>query len=62
MDKTTKSRRLKVGGYDVAWTTRDGVRILEPVTRPTHFTRDEIRASVRKVLAEQRKQAVANES
>ena len=62
MSKTAKSKKLKVGGYDVVGTMRDGVRILEPVTRPTHFTRDEIRETVEKVLAERREQMLATES
>jgi hypothetical protein len=41
------SRKHKVIGV-----TRDGVEILQPTARPTHFTSDEIRETIRKVLAE----------
>lgn len=36
-------------GYKIAGTTGDGVRILEPKTKPTHFTSSEIRATIAKL-------------
>jgi len=56
MSKLAKTKGQKVGGYDVVGTMSDGVRILRPVTKPTHFTRAEIRQTVQKVLAERRRQ------
>ena len=56
MSKITNAKPQKVGGYDVIGTTSDGVRILKPVTRPTHFTSSQMRETVEKVLAERRRQ------
>lgn len=45
-------KRRSVRDPRVIATTRDGVRILKPVTEPVHFTTAEIRATIRKVLKE----------
>jgi hypothetical protein len=37
------------GTYKVAGTTSDGVRILEPATKPTHFTSKQMRATIANV-------------
>jgi len=39
-------------GYRVLATLPDGVKLLAPKTKPTHFTSDEIRQTIRRVLRE----------
>ncbi|NVO16964.1 MAG: hypothetical protein HXX10_23305 [Rhodoplanes sp.] len=36
--------------YGVVGTTRDGVVILGPAVKPTHFTSDEIRTTIRELF------------
>jgi hypothetical protein len=40
-----------VAGKPVLGTTKDGVRILKPNGRPTHFTQKELRDAVASVVA-----------
>jgi hypothetical protein len=48
--KHVKPRKTS-GGADVLGVTNDGVRILKPKGRATHFTRKELRATVATVRA-----------
>ena len=49
------SGRPLSGKRKIIGVTRDGVEILQPTARPTHFTSEEIRDTIRKVLAERAK-------
>ena len=42
--------RAQSGSYRVAGQKSDGVKILTPNTAPTHFTRQEIKSTITKVL------------
>jgi hypothetical protein len=46
----TKSRRS--GDYEVIGTTSDGVRILAPKTKATHFTARQIRRTIAELRKE----------
>jgi hypothetical protein len=48
MSKTMNSV-IKQGGYKVLGTMEDGVKILMPHTKPTHFTMAEARSIMRSV-------------
>ena len=48
--KTARS----VGGYKVLGTTKDGVRILKPKGRATHFTQHELRRAIATVRSTQK--------
>jgi len=43
-----------VSGYKVLGTTKDGVKILKPKGRPTHFTEKELRDAIATVRAPQK--------
>ena len=46
------SRRRPSGdGYTYVGRTSDGVRIIEPKVPPTHFTSEEMRETIERVLA-----------
>ena len=45
MEKVGRQRQA----YKIAGTTSDGVRILEPKVKPTHFTSSEMRAAIAKL-------------
>lgn len=49
-ERNPKSRKF-AGGSKVLGTTKDGVRILDPKGKPTHFTRKEVRDAVASVMA-----------
>lgn len=57
MSKTTtlqpksavQTRQRTKAGYKVAGTTADGVDILQPKAKPSHFTVREIRTALRKL-------------
>lgn len=46
------AKGMKTGSYRSVGTTYDGVRILAPKTKPTHFTASEIRTMIAKVRRE----------
>ena len=48
----TPSKNRSRTHYRSVGTTYDGVRILAPKTKPTHFTTREIRRTIEKVLRE----------
>jgi hypothetical protein len=43
-----------VGGYKVLGTTKDGVKILKPKGRATHFTEKELREAIATVRSAQK--------
>jgi hypothetical protein len=49
MAKNSKSTRSAKGSYKVVGRTRDGVYVLAPKTKATHFTPGEIRAAITEV-------------
>lgn len=40
------ARQTTVGGYKILGTTSDGVKILKPRTKATHFTDKELREAI----------------
>jgi hypothetical protein len=52
MAKSPKSQRNAKSGYATAGRTRDGVTILMPKTKPTHFTTREIRKTITEIRRE----------
>ncbi len=53
--KRPVARSVKRKQADIIGVTSDGVEVLRPKTAPTHFTRAEIRKTIRDVLAAQRR-------
>jgi hypothetical protein len=51
--RNAKSGRF-VGEYKVLGTTKDGVKILKPKGRPTHFTEKELRDAITVVRSAQK--------
>lgn len=45
-----KSAKSSLGSYRTAGRTSDGVTILAPKSKPTHFTKGEMRSTIQKVL------------
>lgn len=45
-----KSAKTSPGSYRTAGRTSDGVTILTPKSKPTHFTKSEMRSTIQKVL------------
>jgi hypothetical protein len=53
MAKATKpAKTSRSGTYKVAGRTRDGVSILAPKTKPTHFTAREMRSTISELRRE----------
>jgi|tagenome__1003787_1003787.scaffolds.fasta_scaffold16758599_2 hypothetical protein len=48
--KAPKVLRADPGSYKIVGSTSDGVKILAPKTKPTHFTRQEIRETISSVV------------
>lgn len=46
----TVDRKPRGDGYVYAGRTSDGVRIIEPRVPPTHFTREEMRDTIARVI------------
>jgi hypothetical protein len=49
-EKYTRKFPYRNGPYTVIGRAIDGVKILEPKTKPAHFTREEMRKTVDKVV------------
>lgn len=61
MAKTSTKSTRRNEGYEVVGTTADGVKILRQVGNPKHFTREEMRETIRAFRERQRSEAVAAE-
>jgi hypothetical protein len=48
--RTSRAPERKPGPYKVAGRTHDGVEVLAPKTKSTHFTRREIRETIDSVI------------
>jgi len=48
--EVAKVLRAEPGSYKIVGYASDGVKILAPKTKPTHFTRQEIRQTIDKVV------------